>query len=98
MRLRSPKKASGSVSPAQPVQSVSGGDPRSIVEQLPQAIWVADAQGAIIHCNQYWHKLSGLDLVQTAESGWFSILHPEDRPGALAGWRKLITSGNGDAG
>ena len=93
MRLRSPKKVSGSVSPAQPVQSVSGGDPRSIVEQLPQAIWVADAQGAIIHCNQYWHKLSGLDLVQTAESGWFSILHPEDRPGARAGWRKLITSG-----
>jgi PAS domain S-box-containing protein len=93
MRLRSPKKASGSVSPAQPVQSVSGGDPRSIMEQLPQAIWVADAQGAIIHCNQYWHKLSGLDLVQTAESGWFSILHPEDRPGARAGWRKLITSG-----
>ena len=93
MRLRSPKKAPGSVSPAQPVKSVSGGDPRSIVEQLPQAIWVADAHGAIIHCNQYWHKFSGLDLVQTAESGWFSILHPEDRPRAQAGWRKLITSG-----
>lgn len=93
MRLRSPKKAPGSVSPAQPAKSVSDGDPRSIVEQLPQAIWVADAQGAIIHCNQYWHKFSGLDLVQTAESGWFSIVHPEDRPRARASWRKLITSG-----
>ena len=93
MRIRSPKKASGSVSPAQPVKSVSVGDPRSIVEQLPQAIWVADAQGNIIHCNQYWHKFSGLDLVQTAESGWFSIVHPEDRPRARASWRKLIISG-----
>jgi PAS domain S-box-containing protein len=93
MRVRSPKKAPGSVSPAPPVKPISGGDPRSIVEQLPQAIWVADAQGAIVHCNQYWHKFSGLDLVQTAESGWFSILHPEDRPSARASWRKLVTSG-----
>lgn len=93
MRIRSSKKAPGRLSHAQPVESVSGSNPRIIVEQLPQAIWVADAQGAIIHCNQYWHKFSGLDLLQTAESGWFSILHPEDRPGARAGWRKLIASG-----
>src|SRR5512140_1011160 len=100
MRLRLPKKASGRVSPVQPAKASSSGDLgsvetqyTSIVEQLPHAIWVADAQGNIIHCNQYWHKFSGLDLVQTAESGWFSILHPEDRPTARASWRKLITSG-----
>ena len=100
MRLRLPKKAPGRVSPAQPAKSSSSGDLgsveaqyTSIVEQLPQAMWVADAQGTIIHCNQYWHKFSGLDLGQTAESGWFSILHPEERPKARASWRKLIIGG-----
>jgi PAS domain S-box-containing protein len=100
MRLRLPKKAPGRVSPAQPAKSSSSGDLgsieaqyTSIVEQLPQAIWVADAQGNILHCNQYWYKFSGLNLAQTAENGWFSILHPEDRPKARANWRKLITGG-----
>jgi len=100
MRLRLPKKAPGRISPAQPAKSSSSGDLgsveaqyTSIVEQLPQAMWMADAQGNINHCNQYWHKFSGLNLAQTAESGWFSILHPEDRPKARASWRKLIVGG-----
>ena len=64
-----------------------------MLEQLPQALWIANAQGTIIYSNQYWNELSGLTSAQTTENGWVSILHPEDRPRALANWRKLLATG-----
>src|SRR5579859_8277558 len=66
----------------------------SMIEVLPQALWIADRQGTVIYCNQYWQELSGLTLAQTEESGWVSILHPEDRPRALAQWRRAVTAGS----
>ena len=65
----------------------------SILEQMPQALWIANTQGTIIYSNKYWNELSGLTCAQTTESGWVSILHPEDRPTALANWRKLFATG-----
>ena len=66
----------------------------SMIEVLPQALWIADRQGTVIYCNQYWQEFSGLTLAQTEESGWVSILHPEDRPRALAQWRRAVTAGS----
>jgi len=99
MRIRPPKKVPVSAG-AHAVEPLSSGGPanlddssyRAAVEWLPQALWIADAQGTIIYCNPYWCELSGLTAVQTAESGWVSILHPEDRPKAVANWR---SSANG---
>jgi PAS domain S-box-containing protein len=65
---------------------------RGIVELLPHAVWVTDHRGAVIYCNKHWREFSGLTLAQTVESGWFSILHPEDRPRALAQWRQAIAT------
>jgi PAS domain S-box-containing protein len=95
MRIRPPKRARGKASHALSVRPLSSDDPanlgdesyRSAIEWMPQALWIADAQGNIIYCNPYWCELSGLTAEQTAESGWASIVHPEDRHRALAHWR-----------
>jgi len=100
MRTRVPKKLIKTVPPAHPAGTLFIDDPanleaqqRSIIEQLPQAMFVADPKGVITYCNQHWYELTGLTCDQTVEKGWTSSLHPEDRPRALANWRKLITSG-----
>jgi PAS domain S-box-containing protein len=100
MRTRVPKKVLKAVPPAHPAGTLFIDDPanleaeqRSIIEQLPQAMFVADPKGVITYCNQHWFELTGLTCDQTVEKGWTSSLHPEDRPRALANWRKLITTG-----
>ena len=100
MRTGVPKNPLKTVVLAHPARTLFIDDPAnleaqdsSIVEQLPQAMWVADPQGAITYCNQHWYELTGLTCDQTVEKGWTSSLHPEDRPRALAEWRKLITTG-----
>ncbi|HEY2170376.1 MAG TPA: PAS domain S-box protein [Candidatus Angelobacter sp.] len=100
MRTSAPKKLPEKIAEAHPSAPLSSDDPprieaqySSIIDQLPQAMWVADSHGAITYCNQQWYELTGLTCDQTVEKGWTSILHREDRPRALANWRKLIASG-----
>ncbi|HSK44640.1 MAG TPA: PAS domain S-box protein, partial [Candidatus Binatia bacterium] len=100
MRTRAPKKLLKTVAPAHPAGTIFIDDPAnleaqhsSMIEQLPQAMWVADPQGAITYCNPHWYELTGLTCDQTVEKGWTSSLHPEDRPRALANWRNLIATG-----
>jgi PAS domain S-box-containing protein len=100
MRTRAPKKLLKKVAPAHPAGTFLIDDPanlegqhNSILEQLPQAMWVADPKGAITYCNQHWCELTGLTCDQTVEKGWISVLHREDRPRVQANWRKLITIG-----
>jgi PAS domain S-box-containing protein len=71
---------------------------RGMIEMLPQAVWITDPDGNIIYCNPYWSEFSGLTLAQTAESGWTSILHPDDRRGALAQWRQAVARGSSTQG
>jgi PAS domain S-box-containing protein len=100
MRPRVPEKQQNMVAQKRTSGPPSSGDPgnietqnRAILEQLPQALWIANAQGTIIYSNQCWNEFSGLTSAQTTDKGWVSILHPEDHPVALANWRKLLATG-----
>jgi PAS domain S-box-containing protein len=100
VRTRITKKLLKTVAAAHPAGTLFIDDPAnleaqqsSIIEQLPQAMWVADPKGAITYCNQHWYELTGLNCDQTVEKGWTSSLHSEDRPRALANWRKLVATG-----
>jgi PAS domain S-box-containing protein len=100
MSVRAPKKSAGKPHELS-LKSLSSGGPgkldesryRDIVEQFPHALWVADPKGTITYANRLWREFTGLTPEQTSESGWASLIHPEDRPRALASWRKLIASG-----
>ncbi len=99
MSVRAPKKAQ-KPSDLSATTFASGGPGaldestyRDIVEQIPQALWVADPRGTIIYTNRLWREFTGFTHEQTAQGGWVSAVHPEDRPRAQANWRKLITTG-----
>jgi PAS domain S-box-containing protein len=51
---------------------------RLLAEALPQVIWIADEQGQIEYCNQYWYHYTGLTELQTLGEGWKSSIHPDD--------------------
>jgi PAS domain S-box-containing protein len=97
MSVRAPKKSAGKPHGLS-LQSLSSGaldeaTYRDIVEQFPQVMWIADPKGTITYGNRLWYELTGLSPEQTAQNGWISLIHPEDRPRALANWRKLIATG-----
>jgi len=99
MSVRAPKKSAGKRHDLS-LKSLSS-DPgkldestyREMFEEFPQALWVADPRGTIIYGNRLWREFTGVSPQQTAENGWVSFVHPEDRQKALANWRKLISTG-----
>lgn len=100
MSVRAPKKSAGKPHELSARMPSSGGPAaldestyRDIVEQIPQALWVADLRGTIIYANRLWREFTGLTHEQITEGGWVSHTHPEDRPRAQANWRKLISTG-----
>ena len=53
---------------------------RSLVESLPQLVYMADADGITEYCNQSWMDYTGLSLEQTQDSGWQQVVQPDDLP------------------
>jgi len=100
MSVRAPKKSAGKRHDLS-LKSLSSVDPgkleesnhRDMFEEFPQVLWIADPRGTILYGNRLWREFTGISPHQAAESGWVSLVHPEDRPKALANWRKLITTG-----
>ena len=99
MSVRAPKKSTGKRHDLS-LKSVPGDSDkldestyRDMFEQFPQVLWIADPRGTIIYGNRLWCEFTGFTPHQTIEGGWASLVHPEDRPRALANWRKLITAG-----
>src|SRR5579859_6101740 len=68
---------------------------RTLIELLPQIIWMAGADGTITYCNQYWCDYSGLTAGETSGDGWSAVLHPDDRVLALRNWQEAVASGQG---
>jgi PAS domain S-box-containing protein len=59
---------------------------RFLTEATPQFVWIAQPNGQLNYCNQYWYDYSGLTQEQTLGSGWASVLHPDDRKRTLDQW------------
>jgi PAS domain S-box-containing protein len=67
---------------------------RLLTEAIPQQIWRADAAGQIEHCNQHLRDYTGEGMAELAGQAFFQILHPEDAPLYLQGWRAAIAMGS----
>jgi PAS domain S-box-containing protein len=67
---------------------------RLLTEAIPQQIWRADAAGRIEHCNQHLRDYIGNTMDDLAGEAFFRILHPEDAPLYLQGWRDALAMGN----
>jgi PAS domain S-box-containing protein len=73
----------------------SEGELRTLVESIPQIVWISRPDGWHIHFNQRWIDYTGRTMEESLGHGWQALLHPDDR--ALLAQRWQQAAGNGDA-
>ncbi len=59
---------------------------RYLVESIPQLVWTANAEGAILDVNQRWCDYTGLTLERANAEGWQVLVHAEDLPILTQNW------------
>lgn len=60
----------------------------SLIEVVPQLVWVTDADGKSEYFNHKWVSYTGATLQQTMEAGFNSFLHPDDVAVAIEAGRE----------
>lgn len=66
---------------------------RTLVETLPQIVWITRPDGWHEHFNRQWLEFTGLSLEASLGDGWNPPFHPEDRPVARKLWEDATSSG-----
>ena len=51
---------------------------RMLSENIPQLVWIADAEGRTQYYNRRWHEFTGLTPAQASDFGWRHVMHPDD--------------------
>ncbi|WP_375504209.1 PAS domain-containing protein [uncultured Nostoc sp.] len=51
---------------------------RCLAELIPQLVWTANAERALLDVNQRWLEFTGLTPEQAHSIGWKEVVHPED--------------------
>lgn len=62
-------------------------------DSIPEIIYTAEPDGAIIYYNQYWYDFTGLTLEETKGWGWESISHPDDLEYCNEKWHEALRTG-----
>jgi PAS domain S-box-containing protein len=65
----------------------------ALAENLPQLIWVADAEGRNTYCNRGCLEYHGTDPAKAGATFWQSLVHPDDQEATAANWTQSIQSG-----
>ncbi|RUR39423.1 EAL domain-containing protein [Vreelandella populi] len=66
---------------------------RTLVETMPQIVWVTRPDGWHIDFNQSWLDYTGLTLEESLGFGWNPPFHPDDRARAAERWHQATSSG-----
>ena len=67
---------------------------RTLANAIPQIVWTADPNGQIDFFNDRWFEYTGLTYEQSKNDGWKLLLHPDDLPGYLKGWKNALATGD----
>jgi PAS domain S-box-containing protein len=62
----------------------------AVAEILPQLVWTADAEGAVVYANVQWSEYTGLPSSDVVGAGWARLLHPDDADRTWAAWREAV--------
>lgn len=47
---------------------------RNLANSIPQLVWMADANGKVLWCNQRWYEFSGAPPGELEKKGWFPYI------------------------
>jgi signal transduction histidine kinase len=61
---------------------------RRVIDALPQMVWMATTDGALIYTNKAW-----VESVPAGTKSWLdqAVIHPEDRLACLTAWRRAVS-------
>jgi PAS domain S-box-containing protein len=65
----------------------------TLVETIPQFIWVAESDGNIIYINRRWANYLAMTLEQVEGDGWMMRVHPHDLLQVQDAWQTAIRTG-----
>ncbi len=63
---------------------------RQTLESIPGMVFTTLPDGHVDFVSQQWVEYSGVPSSEHQGEGWCDLLHPEDRPRALAAWRAAV--------
>ncbi|MEH1840612.1 MAG: PAS domain-containing protein [Nostoc sp.] len=66
---------------------------RCLAELIPQLVWTANPEGALLDVNQRWLQFTGLTPEQAHSIGWKEVIHPEDVIIMAQQWSKAVQQG-----
>jgi PAS domain S-box-containing protein len=66
----------------------------SLVNLVPQFVWICTNEGLNIYFNERWLKYTGLTLEESYGTGWNTPFHPEDKQKAWDAWNQATTTGD----
>lgn len=58
--------------------------PCRVLAQVPVLTWMSDARGRVVFLSAHWGEFTGQPVERLLGTGLASVVHPEDRPRALA--------------
>ncbi len=67
---------------------------RLLADSMPQFVWSATAEGASDYHNARWYAYTGAPIGACDGEAWTEWVHPDDRAGALAAWRRASQAGD----
>jgi PAS domain S-box-containing protein len=66
---------------------------RTLVESIPQIVWMARPDGRELFFNQKWFSFTGLTESERNNGGWARAIHLNDRGIVAQAWKQSVESG-----
>jgi PAS domain S-box-containing protein len=67
---------------------------QTLLEAIPQMVWMANAEGRVEYANSQWRDYAGRGLEEGGPLGWNELLHPEDRERTWSAWDEARQGGS----
>jgi PAS domain S-box-containing protein len=67
---------------------------QSLVDSMPQIVWVSRADGGIELVNKVWSAYTGIAPEAARTGAWIDAIHPDDRAASVERWAKAIATGD----
>jgi PAS domain S-box-containing protein len=61
---------------------------RALVSASSQDVWRTNERGEAFFVTTAWQEMTGQSFDEIKGFGWLDAVHPEDRPGCIAAWKK----------
>jgi PAS domain S-box-containing protein len=66
------------------------------LDRIPTLAWQTRSDGYAEYLNKRWLDYTGLSIEQALGWDWQIVIHPDDLPGLLVVWRRMLASGNAE--